>query len=251
MAKLLLVQTLFLTICWFALVSGDIQDEEGFKTFIKDEVIKNFRSWAQSSKNDKSKEQFAVLMLMDSDRNWNKFKFSPELPNELDTNTNVIPKDVADMVNYVAVKPGKTQIRKKEKFLHSEQRIYEKFLDRLLLNYHAMKEKEKKKKTTPEAIVLYSWIVPCFEQSCPSQGTKGCTSHTIQQLGAYAKKVKVIVAYTTNGGGMKGKTKCNAQETENQLKAAGIDVLKINYNGKEEAIIEGLEKLGRLLETLE
>ena len=42
---------------------------------------------------------------------------------------------------------------------------------------------------------------------------------------------------------MSGSTKCNAEETENQLTAAGIDVLKIKYNSKEEAIIEDLIKL--------
>ena len=158
----------------------------------------------------------------------------------------VQPNNVDKMVNYVAVIPGKAKNGKnKEKFFHSEQRIYDKYLEPMLLNYHA------EKNGAPKAMVLYSWIVPCYQQSCPSTGTTGCTSHTLKALKSYADKVKVIVAYTTKGGGMSGSTKCNAEETENQLKAAGIDVLKIKYNSEEEAIIEDLIKIGRLLETLE
>ena len=73
MAKLLLVQTLVLTICWFALVSGKIDNPGKFKTFIKNQVLPIFRSWAQ----EHVKEQFAVLMLMDTDKDWSTFKFSP------------------------------------------------------------------------------------------------------------------------------------------------------------------------------
>ena len=188
-----------------------------------------------------------MLMLMDEDKNWDKFKFSPEASKTADGN--VQPNDVNKMVNYVAVIPGKAKIggngQTKERFFHSEQRIYDKYLEPMLLNYIA------EKKGAPKAMVLYSWIVPCYEQSCPSQGTTGCTSHMIQALKSYAEKIEVIVAYTTKGGGMSGSTKCNAKKTEKQLKAAGIDVLKIKYNSEEEAIIEDLIKISRLLETLE
>ncbi len=252
MAKRLLVQTLFLAICLFAVVSEAMKQKKKFETFIKDDVISKFRPWAQNH----NKEQFAVLMLMDEDKNWDKFKFSPE-PSKT-SKSNVQP-GINNMHNYAAAIPGLTMItehrikgggsskKKVEKYLHSEQRIFEKYLEPLLLDYTI------EKKGAPKAMVLYSWIVPCMKQSCPSKGTSGCTAHTIQELAKYAKQLKVIVAYTTLGGGMTGKTKCNAEETENQLKEAGIEVIKISYNDKEEekAMIENLIKLGRLLETLE
>ena len=49
---------------------------------------------------------------------------------------------------------------------------------------------------------------------------------------------------------MTGNTKCDASETEQQLKAAGIDVLQVDYNAKE-AMVEELIKLGHIMETLE
>ena len=250
MAKLLLVQTFFLTICWFAFVSGDIPELDEFESFITGKVIKKFRPWAQTSKNGERKEQFAVLMLMNSDEfgNWNKFEFLPELPDELDTNTKVIPKDVKDMVNYVAVKPGTANMGGgKRRFLHSEQRIYKKFLDPMLLKYN------QQHGHMPKAIVLYSWIVPCTKQWCPSKDTNSCTDHTLKELKNYVKEgnKRVIVAYTTKGTGMTGSTECNPEETEENFRDANFDVLRINYKEDEEAMIEGLIKLGRLLEILE
>ena len=47
-----------------------------FKTFIKDKVISTFKIWT-------GKQQFAVMMLMNSDSNWDKFKFSPKHSNKL------------------------------------------------------------------------------------------------------------------------------------------------------------------------
>ena len=173
MAKLLLAQTLFLIICWFAFVSGAIKQKKKFETFINNNVIGKFRPWAQTHNG----EQFAVPMLMDEDKNWDKFKFSPEPSDDANLKAIVQPNNVDKMVNYIAVIPGKTKNgKKKERFFHSEQRIYDKYLEPMLLNYLT------EKKGAPEAMVLYSWIVPCYQQSWPSTGTTGCTSHTLQAL---------------------------------------------------------------------
>ena len=52
-------------------------------------------------------------------------------------------------------------IKGKEKWRHSEQYIYDKYLESMLFDYYT------KMKRAPKAIVLYSWAVPCFQQSCP------------------------------------------------------------------------------------
>ena len=242
MAKVVLVQTLFLTFCWFAFVSGKIENEDELKAFIKNKVIGVFRPWART----RGKEQFAVMMLMDTDEDWNTFKFS--LAPSKTYPSIVQPKEKSNMLNYVAVIPGK--INSNDNFLHSEQRSYNNYLKDMLSNYKAAMNR------APKAMVLYSWAVPCYQQLCPSTGTTGCTSHTIKALKNYTKEMKVIIAYTTLGGGMSGNTKCNASKTTTELEAKGIDVTRINgnFNNKEaeqEAMIESLIKLVRLEQILE
>ena len=108
----------------------------------------------------------------------------------------------------------------------------------MLLHYLAENKKP------PKTMVLYTWIVPCVKQSCPSKGTSGCTSHTIKNLKNYAKETKVIVAYTTLGGGMSGITICDASKTEKELQAAGIDVIRIEGNFEEVAMIKKSDQVG-------
>lgn len=105
MAKLPLVWILLLTIWWFAFASGEIQNLNDFKSFIKTKVIGTFRPWAKQL----GKHQFAVMMLMDTDKNWDTFKFSPE-PDKYST-SNVQPSHVSEMVNYVATIPAETWIK--------------------------------------------------------------------------------------------------------------------------------------------
>ena len=101
-------------------------------------------------------------------------------------------------------------------------------------------------------MVLYSWIVPCFKQSCPSKFTSGCTSHIKGELKKYVQKTKVIVAYTTLGTLTSGTITCDATKTEKELKDAHIDVIRITDNFEEDvAMIENLIKLGKLMQILE
>ena len=250
MAKLLLIQTSFLTICWFAFVSGNgIEKPEKFKAFIRKNVAPIFHKWAENrklkEKTNLGGEQFAVLMLIDRDKDWDTFEFSSPKPTTTYTSGFMVqPKQRTQMKNYVAVLPG--SIREENDILHSEQRIYEQYLTYIW-------DKYVKKNGLPKAMVLYSWIVPCKKQSCPSKGTTGCTGHTINALKKYTEKTEVIIAYTTKGGGMSGNTKCNAEETESKLKKKGFKVIKVSVNlGEEqEAMMESLIKLGRLLQILE
>ena len=93
---------------------------------------------------------------------------------------------------------------------------------------------------------------------CYTWGFWGCTDHTVTALGRYTNRIKVVVAYSTNGGGTSEYVSCNYESTEEELLAANIDVMRIhrNYgnNNKEEeqeAMMESLIKLGRLLHILE
>ena len=236
MAKLLLVWTLFLTICWYTVVSGEIEDEEGLKKVIANKVIPTFRKWAQ----DGGGEQFAVLMLMNTNHDWNRFEF---LPPPTTTFTSIVQPKKSNINNYVAAIPGKNN----DGFMHSEQRIYEKYLKDMYAKYY------KREKEAPKAIVLYSWIVPCTKQSCATKG-KGCTDHTIKALKKYiTKETQVIVAYTTKGSGKRTEQfTCNFETTEEKLKNANIDVVRITGKFEKEDEQEAMmENLIRLLQILE
>ena len=239
MAKLFLIQTLFLTILWFVFVSGEIKNEKDFKFFIIKDVIPTFHKWARKVNEG---NQFAVLMLMNTDQNWKNFRFLPSKPSSTDKSMVQPAAELKDIDNYVAVLPGTIG----NEYMHSEQRIYEKYLTNMYEKYI------QKYHTPPKAMVLYSWIVPCIEQSCATEG-KGCTDHTIKSLQKYVtEKTQVIVAYTTNGSRTSKKhTTCNPTNTKQKLEKTGIDVMKVNYRTEEEAMIENLIKLGRLLQILE
>ena len=88
MAKLLLIQTLFLTIRLFTFVSGKIQNKNELqKKVIANEVepIYSELRHAQYVKGPRARaQQFAVLMLSDTDKDWNTFKLSLK-PSSKDT----------------------------------------------------------------------------------------------------------------------------------------------------------------------
>ena len=76
----------------------------------------------------------------------------------------------------------------------------------------------------------------------------------------YTKETEVVIAwpFATKGGGTSGTTTCDAENTKTDLKAEGIDVVRVwignnNYYKEEEqeVMIESLVKLGRLIQILE
>ena len=236
MAKLLLVRTLFLTICWFTVVSGGIKNSEELENLLAEKVAPKFLKWAHNN----GKQQFAVLMLMDTAENWHNFKLNPE-PST----------DVMDFVyqppsryrhNYIAALPGKQD----GVFKHAEQRIYDYYLETMLERYrknHGNKD--------PKAMILYTWIVPCIKRTCLHTGkdVESCTKRSITALKKYTKLTKVVIAYSTGKISESPLYECNYEETTNELKEVGIDVIKVPE--EQEAIMESLIKLGRLLQILE
>lgn len=252
MAKLIILQVAILMIWCFTSSSGIIKQQEELENFIKDRVIATLRQWAQHN----GGEQFAALMLFASDDNWNGFVFKPYDP-VANSDSNVQPTSPKSMVNYVATLPAEVLIEEKYlrggkskkkvlAFLHSEQRIFEQYFEELLLGYLV-----NNNNNPPQAMVLYSWAVPCLKQQCSSKNSLGCTDHIVNVLKQYANSMQVIVAYTTGGGSMNKKVECNNQDTENILRQNGIEVIRIKGNFEDEAMIEELLKLDRLMELIE
>ena len=52
-----------------------LKEPEKLRALIEDKVIPPFRKWAHNAKS--GGEQFAVLMLMDKNGDWDKFQFNP------------------------------------------------------------------------------------------------------------------------------------------------------------------------------
>lgn len=66
------------------------------------------------------------------------------------------------MVNYIAAIPAKA------KGLGGKEKFYTVFTTNIL---SACCSTNAKYKEIPKAMALYSWIVPCYTQSCPSKDT--------------------------------------------------------------------------------
>ena len=263
-ALLLLLQAVTFMWCINA-CSATIKNEEAFVTFIQNKVIKKFRPWVKYSKGQNF-EQFAVMLLMDTDSDWNSFKYLPEnpvrkthddvQPPERTILSNLRKKQKKKDINYVATVPAEKSVKreyikedslsedqKKKKmidvYLHAEQRIFIQY-------YRAVVKSHPK---IPKAIVIYSWIVPCIEQPCSSRCSEGCTDQLINKLRQFVEYTQVIVAYTSQGTNVRSCT-CDEEATKRKFAAAGIDYVKVPYNDKV-AIIEDLMKMGTMLELLE
>ena len=190
-----------------------MKNEADFRNFMQDKVVGPFKKWAEQFRS----KQFAVMLLMDSDSNWNQFQYDPPLNNPSVNKEREWPAD-GKIVNYYAALPKNHK--------HSEARILDNF-EILLKNYI------NKKHAKPKAIVLYTWYKPCshyhpkhtncmtlltqFAEALPKMGLDG---------------VKMIVAYTEEYK--------NLRAREEALKE---EVVKIPYSGRVESLINMLAEL--------
>lgn len=237
MAKLLLVRTLFLAICWYTVVSGEIKNSEELKKLLAEKVAPKFLKWAHY----KNKRQFAVLMLMDTAENWQNFKLNPEPSTNFKSLNQPAPDN---RHNYIAAIPGMMD----GVFKHAEQRIYDYYLKTMWEKY------EDEHGEVPKAMILYSWIVPCIERKCLHTGedVESCTKRSKRALKTYAKETKVIIAYSNEKKSKSKLYECNYEKTTEELDKVGIDVIYVPaYKEEQEAMMESLIKLGRLLQILE
>ena len=248
----LLLLTLVFTIS-LDFTSG-INDPAGFDRLMQ-RVIGIFREWAQR----RGKEQFAAILMMDSESAWDDFEFqptamtvhtktsrmSPDLsgktfaPSNPDTNTN--KNTLGDwtekaptknrLANYIAALPKGNE--------HSEKRLLPGLLHRLYLAYL------KKYKKVPAKIIFYSWAVPCWRNTCSSKCDTGCTDLVKDILEDYvSSSTQVVLAYTSLGGNMNN-CLCDVAKTLDHFSESKVELVRVRYESSsmedlEEVMIEGV-----------
>ena len=227
MAKLQIIQAV-LAVTWCIMLCNTseaaIKNKNNFIQFMERNVIPPFQRWTQGF--GPNSHQFAVMLLMDSNSNWNTFNFVPSIDQKKDINCRELP---CQMVNYFAALPKNGQ--------HSEQRIINKFHE-LLMAY-----KHNKKGHNPKAVVLYTWYLPCCSRLSQKYKYKTCTTLLSDFEKQHLAKagVKFIVAYTKlakeNGEKFIG-CEINSVVTTKAFKDAGIELVKVPYNRELESLIE-------------
>ena len=114
-ALLLLLQAVTFMWCINA-CSATIENEDAFVTFIQNKVIKKFQPWVKHIKGQNF-EQFAVMLLMDTDSDWSSFRYLPGKPKKK-ADSDVQPpediiKDKETEINYVATVPALKTVKRK------------------------------------------------------------------------------------------------------------------------------------------
>ena len=81
MAKLQILQVVLVTWCMLLFNTSEaIKNEQELVNFIKSSVIPKLRGW--TLKYGSNADQFAVMMMMDSDSDWDSFVFTPDVIQE-------------------------------------------------------------------------------------------------------------------------------------------------------------------------
>ena len=215
MAKLQILQVVLVTWCMLLFNTSEaIKNEQELVNFIKSSVIPKLRGW--TLKYGSNADQFAVMMMMDSDSDWDSFVFTPDVVQEKNT-LKIQPDDRSEIKNYFAAMPRDGK--------HSEQRILNIFND--LLNAY----KDSHDNKNPKAVVLYTYYLPCYERD--STKYHACTDLLEEfhdkQKDAALNGVDFVVAYTKDNGNFRG-CSCNEEETKNKFKQAGLDLVQVPYN---------------------
>ena len=221
MAKLQILQAVLVTWCMLLLNTSEAikkEQEQKLVNFIKSRVIPKFHGWTH--KYSANANQFAVMMMMDSDSDWDSFEFKPDIVQEMNK-LKIQPDDKSKMKNYFAAMPFK---KGKPPIMHSEHRILNTFND--LLNAYKIHSNKN-----PEAVVLYTYNLPCYERV--TKKTHACTDLLKEfhdkQKDAALDGVDFIVAYTKDNGNFRG-CKCNKQQTVKKFEDAKLDLVQVPYN---------------------
>ena len=163
-------------------------------------------------------EQFAVVALLPS-TNWINFLYKPSQSDDgqkplIDPNSPRSPPDASKSSynNYLAARPDNSGVD------HSETQILSH------INNLYQKYKRKHGGTPPQALLLYSWMVPC----------KHCTDNLVAKLTSEPFKSipTKVVAFTTLGS--TAACECDVTYTRNKFKNTGVEVKWIST--KEEKI---------------
>ena len=215
MAKLQILQVVLVTWCMLLFNTSEaIQNEQELVNFIKSSVIPKFHGWTHTYSSNA--DQFAVMMMMDSDSDWDSFVFTPDVV-QLKNVLRIQPDDMSKIKNYFAAMP--------KSWKHSEQRILDTFND--LLNAYKGSHSNK----NPKAVVLYTYNLPCYEKNNPKYPS--CTGLLVEfhnkQQNAALNGVDFVVAYTDagNNGNFRG-CSCNEAETKMKFEQAKLDLVHVS-----------------------
>ena len=193
-----------------------IQNQDQLKTLVEKHFVPEFQ---QGGLVLRGHTQFAIVAFL-PDTQWMKFLYTPSENKDgqkpfIDPESSLSPPDKnnAWYNNYLAARPNNG--------VHSETQILKR-LDNLYNQYKG------KHRSLPQAMLLYSWIVPCMH----------CTDKLVAKLTKKPYKYipTKVVAYTTNG--KKTKCKCDVNYTHKKFENTGVDVVKIRV--REEEMIENL-----------
>ena len=163
--------------------------------------------------------QFTIAAFL-PDMQWLHFRYWPSKNSDgqklyINPGSSLSPPDIKSLWynNYLAARPSYG--------VHSETQI----LDRLDNLYNQYKGKHG---SPPQALLLYSWIVPC----------KHCTDNLVAKLTSepYNSIPTKVVAYTTLG--TTTKCKCDQKYTIRKFENTGVDVVRIRV--WEEEMMENL-----------
>lgn len=187
-------------------VSVDIPNLPQLRKLVHDYLIPDFQELVLN-------EQFAVAIFQPGNA-WDLFEYKPSANNDgwkpvIDRNYQLSPPNRATYNNYLAARPHNG--------VHSEIQILDR-LDELYNEY----VRQSNGNRPPQALLLYSWIVPCKSK---------CTPRIVQTFTrAPFRDIPVkVVAHTTNGGNACG-SDCDVNYTRNELRKAGIGYVQVHYN---------------------
>ena len=235
MAKLQFLQAVMVVWCVVIYSTSEaVKNPKAFKQFVQNRVIATFQPWAQNY--GQNSNQFAAMLLMNTDTNWDTFNYNPT-PTQQALNARAQPTR-AQMVNYYAALPKDSK--------HSEQRIFNSF--KCLLSAY----KKHNQGAKPQTLLLYTWYLPCYTRI--STKYSGCTNIVLNnfnrlQRNPATRGMNLVVAYTDANGNFQG-CSCNKEQTTQQFKNAGIDLVHVP-DSQMEAFIENIESFSELINLME
>ena len=212
-----------------------VENVDEFVEMMQDKVIYPLRTWTKEYSSNY--DQFGVLLMMGSNTDWASFEPLPKIRyNKYDHKAQPIYRM---MDNYYAALP-------KDSY-HSEERVLGQFT-RLLRAY------QDKHGTYPEAIVLYTYFLPCYYRF--NEELNSCTSVISNFVTDYEdalSDVDFFVAYSDDRNLEFNGCSCNKRGTNNEFYDKYIDHIKVPYDdndyGNDDEGYDGYEdykKINRL-----
>ena len=176
---------------------------------------------------EQGNQQFAVAILQPG-KAWMRFLYDPSVKNDgekpiINANNPLSPPGANNLGNYLAARPNMG--------VHSETQILQ-HIDDLYNGYVQMRK--SKVPTKPQALLLYSWIVPC----------KTCTDALYDKLTKDSKFKSIpikVIAFTTLGGC--SSSNCDVNYTRQKFKNSGIEVVWVSVYEEQKEIENLLAQL--------